>query len=286
MNLFQVQPHPETFSWPARPRAIAFVQLGDLVEMVFRSKQVHFAACEFCQTVNHDSDPRCRTCGGLLPPRDVRDTEAAADSIALEPLRFVRPGSAPTPLRNVLKLAILPPLLLFAAFALWHAARTPAPRQQPNAPLATLSPSGPAASAARRAAAPPAHLAPAAASMATATAYGAPASAWAEPRTGQSEIALSLPGVPASAGSAEDSAPLTPAERAPASRARRAAPQAAAAPAGRDPLAACSGSNFFSRAICINTRCADPKLEQTSQCREARRQRQIDEARRNPTLMG
>lgn len=53
-----------------------------------------------------------------------------------------------------------------------------------------------------------------------------------------------------------------------------------------DPLAACRDQVFFARAICINTRCAEPGASRFGQCRQALRQRKIDEARRNPTLVG
>jgi hypothetical protein len=79
-------------------------------------------------------------------------------------------------------------------------------------------------------------------------------------------------------------APVVPESR-PAPRPARAV-QPAVVRRSEDPVAGCSGGNFFSRAICVNSRCADPKAARLGACREAVRQRRIDEARRNPTLVG
>jgi hypothetical protein len=95
--------------------------------------------------------------------------------------------------------------------------------------------------------------------------------------SGSSAAAAGAGAPPAQAAAADGSAPT---------RTRKVAAQTAPSRAERDPLAACSGSNFFARAICVNSRCADPRSAHLGQCREAIRQRQIDEARRNPNLMG
>jgi hypothetical protein len=52
------------------------------------------------------------------------------------------------------------------------------------------------------------------------------------------------------------------------------------------PVASCGGLNFFSRAVCVNNVCAQPGMSRSGQCVDAVRQRRLDEARRNPTLMG
>ena len=51
-------------------------------------------------------------------------------------------------------------------------------------------------------------------------------------------------------------------------------------------LASCGSLNFISRAICMNNACAQPALGRSRSCADAVRQRRIDEARRNPMLMG
>lgn len=270
MNPFRRPLPPEaTATWPARKRSIAYVQVGDLFEMWVRRKQAGFAACECCQTVIHRSDGRCHICGGAVPAGE--EAEAGATGFAPQTsqasqARAARPSHM-TSLGNVMRLAILPPLLLFAVFAAWYQLRAPV-----AAPRAT-------------------------ASMAPATAQAQPPVARRDPvradgslrdlGLGEGETAVpSSQSAAITAAEAEAGAtPVPPVESTPPPRARKAAVQASVRPE-RDPLAACSGSNFFSRAICINSVCADPKSAQLGQCRAAVRQRQIDEARRNPDLMG
>ncbi|MEO5737982.1 MAG: hypothetical protein ABIQ82_11040 [Variovorax sp.] len=74
-------------------------------------------------------------------------------------------------------------------------------------------------------------------------------------------------------------------------RAPAAATGVAATARGRDrgtwsQLASCSSLNFISRAICMNNTCAQPALGRSRSCADAVRQRRIDEARRNPMLVG
>lgn len=269
MMFFRTRAMPETFTWPPRPGGIAFVQVGDLVEMLLHSKKTLFATCEFCQSVNHLSDARCRTCGGALPPRDELDTRPAEPGAVDQS----GPSSEARSLRNVMQLALLPPLLLFAAFAAWHASRA-APAPQPGAAATRLYAQPKAVQAAPRVAAARTRTTP------------------VEPglSLGPNEVLLSsaraaTPPVANAFDSAASEPLLAPADVPPASRSRKATATASARP-GRDPLADCNASNFFARAICINTRCAEPKTAQLGQCREAIRQRRIDEARRNPSLMG
>ncbi|MEJ7687419.1 MAG: hypothetical protein WKG52_10720 [Variovorax sp.] len=51
-------------------------------------------------------------------------------------------------------------------------------------------------------------------------------------------------------------------------------------------VASCGSLNFLSRAVCLNNVCAQADLTGSRPCADAVRQRRIDEARRNPTLMG
>ncbi|MDM0020716.1 hypothetical protein [Variovorax saccharolyticus] len=269
---FRTRAMPESFTWPPRPRAIAFVQVGDLVEMLLHSKKAQFATCEFCQSVNHLSDVRCRTCGGALPPRAEPDVAPVEPETADEPSAISEARS----LRNVMQLALLPPLLLFAGFVAWNALRAP-PAPQPAAAASRLYAQPKALQTAPRVAAARSRTAP------------------VELGLGPNEVLLSSahaatpPAWSGAAGNAFDPAAseplLAPADAPPASKTRKATATASVR-LGRDPLADCNGSNFFARAICINTRCADPKTAQLGQCREAIRQRRIDEARRNPSLMG
>lgn len=261
MNPFHRRALPETGVWPAIPRPVAYVQVGDLVEMWVRRESSDFAACEFCQSVNHQSDARCRTCGCALPAADEADVDTALKPAAA---RERTPSASPAKsLANVMRLALLPPLLLFVGFAGWYQWRQPV--AAPRAAVAATVPASPTPDA------------PAKPSRLAAGDLG----------LSEGEVAIASHGGATAAATNEEVEPAqaAAADGSPPTRPKKVATQSAAGP-DRDPLAACSGSNFFARAICINSRCADPKSAHLGQCREAIRQRQIDEARRNPSLMG
>lgn len=246
---------PESFTWPVRRRAVAYVQVGDYLEMLLHRKSSAFSACEFCQTVNHSAAGRCRTCGGTLPA--ISDD---APSEANEPPPRARStGSLEArSLRNALLMVLLPPLFLFAAFVAWYQLRAQTQIQtQPPTARSGL----PYAAAAVPPKARPSQLDARLPSLET-------------QRIAQDELdAAQLPPSPA-----------TPEPKS-ASHRYKALPSSALR-LQQDPVASCGGGNFFSRAICINSRCAEPKAARLESCRDAVRQRRIDEARRNPTLMG
>ncbi|SDD25000.1 hypothetical protein SAMN05444679_1095 [Variovorax sp. CF079] len=54
----------------------------------------------------------------------------------------------------------------------------------------------------------------------------------------------------------------------------------------RGPSAKCTGLSFVFRAVCMNYACAQPSARRSLQCVEPLRQRRLDEARRNPLLLG
>jgi hypothetical protein len=54
----------------------------------------------------------------------------------------------------------------------------------------------------------------------------------------------------------------------------------------RGPLAKCTALSFVFRAVCTNYACAQPSARRSLQCAEPLRQRRLDEARRNPLLLG
>jgi hypothetical protein len=175
------------------------------------------------------------------------------------------PTSATKSFTNVMRLALLPPLLLFAGFAGWYQSRWPG----------TAAPS---AVAAAMAAPAPLHAAPTPSRLAAGDLGLSEGEVAIVSRSGPSAAAAGgEEAAPAQAAAADGNAPT---------RTRKVAARSTASRAERDPLAACSGSNFFARAICVNSRCADPRSAHLGQCREAIRQRRIDEARRNPNLMG
>ena len=65
-----------------------------------------------------------------------------------------------------------------------------------------------------------------------------------------------------------------------------ASPLQARAGAARGPVAKCTPLSFVIRAVCMNYACAQPSVRRSLQCVEPLRQRRIDEARRNPLLLG
>ncbi|SFM29849.1 hypothetical protein [Variovorax sp. OV329] len=52
------------------------------------------------------------------------------------------------------------------------------------------------------------------------------------------------------------------------------------------PQEACAGRNFVARAQCMAAQCARPEVAGHAQCEAVRRQQQIEEERRNPTMSG
>lgn len=70
------------------------------------------------------------------------------------------------------------------------------------------------------------------------------------------------------------------------SSARAAALPLLARAGARGPLAKCSGLSFIFHAVCTNYACAQPSARRSLQCAEPLRQRRLDEARRNPLLLG
>ncbi|MFS2053993.1 hypothetical protein ACEN8K_34725, partial [Variovorax sp. CT11-76] len=63
---------------------------------------------------------------------------------------------------------------------------------------------------------------------------------------------------------------------------RSADPEPHAAPA--DPQSQCGDRNFIARAQCMAAQCAKPEFRGHAQCEAVRRQQQLEEEKRNPTL--
>jgi hypothetical protein len=74
-----------------------------------------------------------------------------------------------------------------------------------------------------------------------------------------------------------------PAPVAPSAPVLAAAPAEPATPASPD--AACAGQGFFGRARCMAAQCAKAEYRASAQCDAVRRQQQIDEEKRNPSLL-
>ena len=110
---------PQTFTWPVKTRAVAFIQVGDVVEVFLQNRASAFAACEFCRSANHRFAGRCRICGGALPvlgdeERSERVPPRTWDVAIISDTRA---------LVNALFLALMLALLLFGGFELWHLLR-------------------------------------------------------------------------------------------------------------------------------------------------------------------
>lgn len=254
-------------AWPAAQEAsVAYVQISDYFGMIFH-RGVAASSCPSCHTVNRGRVTRCRACGEAMPSAVDEQIEASLPQGAYGKANLFLSNSRP--LRNVLLLVLAPALLLSSVFVVWQMSRAGSRTLSEPARLVQAHPVAPNASV------PLPTLGP---------------------RKQLQEIAMITPEI--SPGPTN----VAPWPEEPAARSDDDSDGALAAPSSSstrkassrprnvrvtsDPLAACRSQGFFARAICINTRCAEPGASRFGQCRQALRQRKIDEARRNPTLMG
>jgi len=257
----------QTFTWPVRARAVAYIQLGDFLEILLHRQASVFAACDFCRSANHKRATRCHVCGSALPIPDDDDRRET----------FAPRRSDARSLVNVSILVLVPTLLLCAGFAGWQLIRSNAWIPAADPPMRLASPGKTTQlSLLARPAKPPS----AGTNVSTATEVQGLGLIRSEPLLPPSESPRPVQGDvegarhPRSA-SAPKAASKDYRKTVPASRYEE-----------QYSLAACDRGNVFARAICINRRCAEPDIAQSGQCREAVRQRRIDEARRDPTLAG
>ncbi|MBO9513625.1 MAG: hypothetical protein J7549_05850 [Variovorax sp.] len=264
--------------WPSSATpSVAYAQLGDLVEMLLHPKGSAFTTCGFCQTLNREGATRCRACGGSFAPSDDEDRageDGPADAQATvdgQPIGGREFSDLPA-LRTVLLLVLVPPILMFLGFGAWNALRASlGPAEQVVLPSRSSIDSVfalPAASV------PPPRRD---ATRSAAAQAGPDAGAHHDKEGGAGRVAG--PAAAIAATEADREAPK-------AAPARTAPRPVATHHAEANPLAACSGYTFIARAVCVNRSCAEPRAAQHAQCRQANRQRRIDESRRNPVLMG
>lgn len=261
--------------WPTTVQAVSYAQVGDFFKMLVQREESGYAACEFCRTVNSQYAVRCRTCGGMISPPSEEDTVP-------EPVKPAqRPFSDARALRSVLTMVLVPPMILFASFGAWH----------------QLEFENPELAAAHGTTSPLAAPVEAVHPVAMGSSQDRLVS---ELLTGRKTIGREetvnnasppLPEVQAQVVEQEDTSRLSnggsaPTRLAKSSSLRAKEGGAASSRQRQDVLAGCSGLSFLARAVCVNNRCAEPKAARVGQCREAVRQRRIDEARRNPILMG
>ncbi|MDM0014222.1 zinc ribbon domain-containing protein [Variovorax sp. J22P168] len=176
-----------------------------------------------------------------------------------------------------------------ASAAFWYFSG-PAPSPAPV--LASVSPpppTPPAASAPESAAAVVATLPPSSGTAGTAAMLDpTPSPAVVEP---PAEVlkAEAAPTPPAKPSPARTRKPAPPPPPAPVVVPPPPAPEppapAPAPPPPPTPQAQCAGMNFIARAQCMATQCARPEMRAHAQCEAVRRQQQIEEEKRNPTLL-
>lgn len=249
-------------AWPAAPdTSVAYVEISDYFGMIFH-RGVAASSCPSCHTVNRGRVTRCHACGEAMPSAVDEQIEASLPRGANGKADLLLTHSRP--LRNVLLLVLAPAVLLSSGFVGWQMSRARTPSEparwaqvQPVTPTVPLPSLGPRKQLQEIAMTTP-EINPSAANVAP----------WPEE--------------PAARGDDDSEALAAPSSSSP----RKASSRPRTVRVTSDPLAACRSQGFFARAICINTRCAEPGASRFGQCRQALRQRKIDEARRNPTLMG
>jgi len=279
---------PANSIWQTAAPSVAYAQLSDLVEIMLHPKDSIFATCSFCQTLNRRGATRCRACGASFLSSDESDAADADETEEVPSAEAATTGakSVDRPqfsdlaaLRSMLLLVLVPPILMFLAFFAWNKLRMsdagpvglpdrssietvfPAPNVTTSAPLPGMRPEEHARQAAAK---PEAH-----------------------PRF-EKEVTIDPSTAIDSANIAEveeERDTQSPKSVVPIRPRPIASHQPGHIQSG-NPLAACSGYTFIARAVCVNKSCAQPKAAQHAECKEANRQRRIDESRRNPVLMG
>ncbi len=263
--------------WPATVQAVAYAQVGDFFKMFVQHRESDFVACEFCRTMNSLDAVRCATCGGALtPPSD--------EAPSPDPVKPARNSfSDARALRSVLAMVLIPPLLLFLGFAAWHQLQFE--NHEPAGTLAKAVPSS-AAGASPIAVVSPQQKIVADLLTSRNTSVGhEPVGSGTLPATSP-EVQAQAPEQEASDRASNVWVPVPPARAAKSAPSRTKETAVGSARHSQNFLAECSTRSFLARAVCINNRCAEPGAARLGQCREAVRQRRIDEARRNPMLMG
>lgn len=279
---------PANSIWPTAAPSVAYAQLGDLLEIMLHPKDAVFATCSFCQTLNRRGATRCRACGGsFLPPdeseelgADETDERRAAEKTATDRTSLERPEFSDfAALRSMLLLVLVPPVLMFLVFFAWNKLRVSeagAVGLPQRSSIESVFPAPNASASATLQAAPQDE-------------HARRAHAKAETRTRAERDTVPEP--PATVGGANvaniaESDAERDVQKASPVRPRPTPSHQALHPQQGSPLAACSGYSFIARAVCVNKSCAQPRAAQHAECREANRQRRIDESRRNPVLMG
>ncbi|WP_162566338.1 hypothetical protein [Variovorax sp. SRS16] len=240
----------------------AYIQIGDLLRMLL-SGRPELTTCNFCQTVNDGSEKSCAGCGWKLQKSFENSSAISSFSSG-----FLKEANLSALASNALRV-VLVPLLIFAGFGFWFlfhstARWAPDPLMVPSMVLPReITPSTAheieKESVIESAASKYAILGDRSDARKEEEAVGL-----TEAKAGIIKKSISHPAYKSRPGKLTSSRGMSPAYQ-----------------GFRKPSPGCGSLNFLARAICINNRCAEPHPAQQLQCRDAVRQRRIDEARRN-----
>ena len=264
-------------------------------------------ACADCLTDNRDGAKFCKGCGKRLdsltpvhstpPAPSPRRPVAAPAAASLRRVERAKTRNAPrstaaerpSPWRSaVIGLLIVAGPIAVAA---WFFSEPPRPAIPPAPALATSAPApsapvlvepvAPLATAPQdEPSAPDPAPAPAPAPMPMPMPMPMPS---ARPEPAMAPPAAPMKPAPAPPKSRKPAPPPAPVAALPAPAPAEPVPPPPAAPP--NPQSQCAGLNFFARAQCLAAQCAKPELQSNAQCEAVRRQQQIEEERRNPTLL-
>ncbi|VTU37800.1 hypothetical protein [Variovorax sp. RA8] len=255
------------FVFPERQRPMPAVAFGSVLDLVrWRSELAQAEVCEACRTINACHAHFCKGCDGKLPAYFATvDGETHPSPLMTGDVAEARRSR----------------YAVFALVGLWGTVAAVA-LFLAHGPRDTGVPSRPLEHAAL-----PARIE-------RVVALVDPPAAAETTRIAQSLMPVAAtptdgpPQLPTPGGATTNPVP----ESLPTARVVRASSPSAAKPGPvrsvgvESPVARCGGLNFVARAVCMNNQCARPDMRRSAQCVETVRQQRLDEARRNPKLMG
>ncbi|VTU38949.1 hypothetical protein H6CHR_05349 [Variovorax sp. PBL-H6] len=253
--------------FPDRQRPMPAIVFGSLLDLVrLRSAPAQAEVCDACQTINARHARFCKGCDGKLPAYFAMVEGEAHPS----PLIAGNDAQSRSSRYGILALVGLWGTVTAVALLLAHGPRDAGVPSRPLEHAALPAP------------------------IERAVAFVDPPAAAETARLAQRLVPVSatptdaMPLLPTLEAAAPDLLP----ESLVAPRMGRTSSPVPAKPrpvrnAGvESPLARCGGLNFIARAVCMNNQCARPEMRRSASCVETVRQQRLDEARRNPTLMG
>lgn len=255
--------------FPERQRPMPAVAFGSLLDLVrLQSQPAQAEVCEACQTINACHARFCKGCDGKLPAYFA----TADGETHPSPLITGDDAQARHSRHAVLALVGLWGSVTAVALFLAHGPRDAG---VPSRPLEHAALPAPIERAV-------ALVDPPAAAETTRIAQSlVPVAATA------TDAPLALPTPEAAVVNPVPESPVTPrVARQSSSSPPAAKPRPVRIADVESPVARCGGLNFVARAVCMNNQCARPDMRRSAQCVETVRQQRLDEARRNPKLMG